>query len=280
MAPGRSLPGFCSPPIGASVSWFRPECHGATAAGSSEMETGCSGRLPNVTLVLKQRHPQPGNPPPSNVTLPAQMTFLMPTLTRPSRSALRGAGTVGGPPGRLVPRLTIRPTLLAPAALAPLTASSGRGFRLPAVDVGPLRGRKPRSTSPALVRQPWPPVSPATRLAASRDHVQERCVSPVPSVVPRHRAGQRLLPSPTGKRRCGARALCPDVVTIVRNGGIGAGERERRPGGHRARHERLDDSPDRLHRSGTEIVHTPAPIWCGRRSCGRLGLPGDSRRTV
>ena len=121
---------------------------------------------------------------PSNVTLPAQTTFLIhPRLGRQGRrsTALRGAGTVGDPPGRLVPRLTIRPALLAPAALAPLTASSGRGFRLPAVDVGPLRGRKPRSTSPALVRQPWPPVSPTTRLAASRDHVQGRCVSPVPS---------------------------------------------------------------------------------------------------
>ena len=122
---------------------------------------------------------------PSNVTLerhpPSSDHLFDPPPTRPSRSALRGAGTVGSPPGRLVPRLTIRPALLAPAALAPLTASSGRGFRLPAVDVGPLRGRKPRSTSPALVRQPWPPVSPTTRLAASRDHVQGRCVSPVPS---------------------------------------------------------------------------------------------------
>jgi hypothetical protein len=91
---------------------------------------------------------------PSNVTLPAQTTFLIhPRLGRQGRrsTALRGAGTVGDPPGRLVPRLTIRPPLLALAALAPLTASSGGGIGLPAPDVGPT-GLGPHPTSGALSR--------------------------------------------------------------------------------------------------------------------------------
>ena len=50
---------------------------------------------------------------------------------------MRGAGTEGDPAGRLVPRLTIRPSLLTLAALAPLTAGSGVGNRLSAIDDGP-----------------------------------------------------------------------------------------------------------------------------------------------
>jgi len=43
----------------------------------------------------------------------------------------------GDPAGRLVPRLTIRPSLLTLAALAPLTAGSGVGNRLSAINDGP-----------------------------------------------------------------------------------------------------------------------------------------------
>lgn len=43
--------------------------------------------MPNVTLAYLATSP-------SNVTLPAQSTFLVPRPTRPSRSALRGGGTV------------------------------------------------------------------------------------------------------------------------------------------------------------------------------------------
>jgi hypothetical protein len=61
-----------------------------------------------------------------NVTLPDQ-ALVLPHRPQPSRSAFRGAGSVGDPGGRLVPRLTFRLPLLALAALAPLTASSGVG---------------------------------------------------------------------------------------------------------------------------------------------------------
>ena len=111
---------------------------------------------PKRLMSLLRRHPQRHPGPPSNVTLErhppsSDHLFDTPRLGRQGRRALRGAGTVGDPPGRLVPRLTIRPPLLALAALASLTASSGGGIGLPAPDVGPT-GLGPHPTSGALSR--------------------------------------------------------------------------------------------------------------------------------
>jgi hypothetical protein len=199
----------------------------------------------------------------SNVTLerhPPSSECLFEATPYPSRSTLRGAGTDGDPPGRFVPRLTIRPPRLALAALARLTTSSGGGIGLPAADVGPcgacappdinrpVEGNHGRRCCRVPDRQP---TGTSCRNLAARTSQQS-----FPGIEP----GNDWTRVQPGARRCGARALCPDVVTIVRSGGIGAGERERRPCGHRARHGRLDDSPDRLRQSGTEIVHTPASL--------------------
>jgi hypothetical protein len=155
------------------------------------------------------------------------------------------------------------------------------GSRLPGVDVGPCEAGSPARHHPQHWDQPGSIDGIEHQTAGQGPSpCQNLPLSRVSSVVPRHRAGQRLAPSPTGKRHCGARALCPDVVTIVRTDRIGAGGRERRPGGHRARHGRLDHSSDRLRQTGTEIVHTRAPFRCERRKCGRMGPSGESRRSV
>jgi hypothetical protein len=81
-----------------------------------------------------RRHPRIGVPR-RNVTPPGQ-ALVLPHRPQPSRSALRGAGSVGDP-GSLVPSLTSRPPLLALAAVAPLTASSGVALGAHPIDVRP-----------------------------------------------------------------------------------------------------------------------------------------------
>jgi hypothetical protein len=117
-------------------TWPRTPSSEATSPSTSPCQGNPFG---NVTLqfwgLVRQRHPGADRRVCS--TSPSQVSeLLVPPSTRPSRSLLRGASSEGDPVGRLVPRLTFRLPLLALAALAPLTASSGGGCRLSAADVG------------------------------------------------------------------------------------------------------------------------------------------------
>ena len=72
-----------------------------------------------------------------DITLPGQRVLGYTPSPWPSRSTFRGAGSGGDPPGPARPRLTIRPSLLTLALLAPLTAGAGVGNRLSPIDDGP-----------------------------------------------------------------------------------------------------------------------------------------------
>ena len=72
----------------------------------------------------------------------------------------------------------------------------------------------------------------------------------------------------------------------ARSSGPAVRDRERRPGGHRARHGRLGDTADRLSGSGTDHVHTVAldvsnvTLALAGLEFERLQIPPEGRRTL
>jgi hypothetical protein len=65
--------------------------------------------------------------------------------------------------GRLVPRLTFRPPLLALAALAPLTASSGVGVGSQGLMSGPARPEAPPDITRSIGTSQGPSTASNTR---------------------------------------------------------------------------------------------------------------------
>jgi hypothetical protein len=166
----------------------------------------CSGPVPNVTL----------NPPstsPSNVTLPVQRTSLMPPrLGRQVRCSEA--------PARRWPDGPARPSPHAPASASRSRCARSpdrllRGWRWASSgDVGSCGAISPTRHHPRRCGQPGLSPSSDSRPPARGTTCRNSALQ-IPSVVPRHRAGQRMFPNPTGEIRCGARALSPDVVTIA-----------------------------------------------------------------
>ena len=76
--------------------------------------------------------------------------------------------------------------------------------------------------------------------------------------LPRRRAEASRLPDIRGGAAQGRCVRTPRCSCRARTSDPDVGDRERRPGGHRARQGRLNDTADRLSGSGTDHVHTVA----------------------
>jgi hypothetical protein len=176
------------------------------------------------------------------VTLPGQ-ALVVPHRPQPSRSAFRGAGSVGSPVGRLVPRLTSRPPLL---ALAPLTAESGVGNRPPIRLMSGHAGRR----------------APHRASIAGRTRGTRAGHGGLTGPYPSSRAG--IEPGSAGSRvgsqSSPSRGSRPRLVTLTSEPGNDRDSRERqwRSSGHRARHDRLPSTCRSAPRTPVDQFHTVA----------------------
>jgi hypothetical protein len=99
---------------------------------------------------------------------------------------------------------------------------------------------------------------------------EAQTTSPEPaSPVPRHRAGHWCVPLCSGGSQTGAQALPRGCLQLILTPHP-PGQRERRPGGHRARHRRLLDRDRSARPDRYRNCPHPCTIWCRRRISDRM----------